>query len=263
MEGPFRFFNLARELRNKIYGELTCDLLSKWQRHPYVELRHYASSNLRLMSKQFKGEYENEVLLCAELVFHTGSQPITSPMRLSNGRLLGSALGGDGVSSKIRKVNWHNGARYGERRDKESVLRNLPQDAQRIERLFPSLATLHLVLMVDADVWRYALKSNTAGLDDVFATDLLSGKDVEVRVTLLIHALLFSMNPRLVRDALLVQMMELSGENYIFYRATRSSGPNAWNGLELATHAAGTYDYDAVKYEAEDQGQNGTRPRRH
>ncbi|KAK6392255.1 hypothetical protein LTR65_003711 [Meristemomyces frigidus] len=73
-ERPFRFFDLARELRNKIYSkvtqdfELTCHSL--WGYYPdHIEViaKAFCSPNPRLVNHDFETEYEEEVLRCAEV----------------------------------------------------------------------------------------------------------------------------------------------------------------------------------------------------
>lgn len=71
----FRFFSLARELRNQIYRNLTID-------HPRsstafrprgvsggLTVTSSVNPKLRLVSRQFKGEYEYEALTTTEMVF--------------------------------------------------------------------------------------------------------------------------------------------------------------------------------------------------
>jgi len=58
---PFRFFDLPRELRDRIYCECTSDVTGP-TRWPSVKFYSYTDPNLRLLCQQFKEEYEEEVL---------------------------------------------------------------------------------------------------------------------------------------------------------------------------------------------------------
>ena len=112
-ETPFRFFDLARELRNFIYGELTCNLPSLEdgdipQSHscPAFDLIGHANSALRLVSRRFKAEYEDEVVQSARLCLHTFILRSSSLWTGDTESTLHQAVARSGLVNEIRTLTW-------------------------------------------------------------------------------------------------------------------------------------------------------------
>jgi len=110
----FDFFGLPRELRNNIYSELIKGMLPKprTRQWPCIELPMYLHSNLRLVNRQFKQEYEQEVLRAAsisielndcELEDHENSD---TWLLLRNGFALGVPL--PNIKTLTLRVQCHN-----------------------------------------------------------------------------------------------------------------------------------------------------------
>jgi len=75
-EKPFRFFNLPRELRNKIYCESvrSIQIPPEQREEPRLEISSFPISGLGMICRQFKREYEEEILRYTTAVCYTYPQ---------------------------------------------------------------------------------------------------------------------------------------------------------------------------------------------
>lgn len=68
-ETPFRFFDLPRELRNVVYAQLTLERRSTggWGGYDGVFTTNFCMGEMVGVNRQFKSEYEEEVLRFAQV----------------------------------------------------------------------------------------------------------------------------------------------------------------------------------------------------
>lgn len=105
---PFRFFDLPRELRNKIYGELTYDRYTDFKKKfkPTFEIKAFPLPNPRLENRKFHLEYDDEVLRSS--VFIINAIPSAVP-RISS-TIEARAPGAVRMLKFVRHVKPHFGA---------------------------------------------------------------------------------------------------------------------------------------------------------
>jgi hypothetical protein len=130
---PFRFFDLSREMRNRIYALFTMDwsiFRPSLPPHPgdpqrrilEIEAEDFGVPALRLVGRQFKNEYEDEILrkavIAVNLDYPNEAQSDAS-LSWSLGGELGTLIGS--VAGKIRNLTvWMNASAERERCECES-----------------------------------------------------------------------------------------------------------------------------------------------
>lgn len=112
---------------------------------------------------------------------------------------------------------------------------------------FPSLKSLTIELVDEID----ALERSEVALDQFFTLRLseskplsLAAEQIKIQPVMHLTGQLYSVNRDLFEDNKLRYGLETSIDNYITYRATPSTSPPSWNGLDLTTFSAGTWDYE-------------------
>jgi len=258
-EKPFRFFDLPRELRNKVYCEFTCNVASRSLDPPTVDIADYVVSGLRSVSKRFKQEYEEEILRLTKVTIRVRSAKVTG---LSTA-IAASAPAWSGLLEKVQHVTLHihvdsdmsafGGTHPHPLRVTASGPSLVEQSAGEVATRFPGSRSLDLVLLVELRSWfpygrEERLPKGTMGFFDI---SLPCSEHVQLEHRLLLKGRLFDLMETLDGKEDIVNAMAEPVGNRIIYRATPTADGSGWHGLELATHEAGTFDYEVLMKEAE------------
>ncbi|KAK5136702.1 hypothetical protein LTR08_002355 [Meristemomyces frigidus] len=245
-EKPFRFFDLARELRDQIYGELICDLPARRSKyHSGLEVTNYGSSALRLVSRQFKQETKDEVLRSAQLCTYTKGSIFVQAAIVHDCIAVHQKLFRSDLMDNVRPL--------------ESITKGLEQLTRTGRGFLPALSTLHVQLTA----YDWYAHDETGGacvplLDFRSFWDLKLADNVKatLQLTLLLGGNLFDMDRREFESGLDIVCwwrcwLNDSGANHILYKATPSDDPDAGvGGLDLTTFSAELVDWDALEVPA-------------
>ncbi|KAK3624653.1 hypothetical protein LTR56_020903 [Elasticomyces elasticus] len=275
---PFRFFDLARELRNQIYRELTYNQHSHptARSKPRFELTVFRLPNIRLVSKQLRHEYDDEVLRTAVLVINESSMASSwdSVKVLGTGgyqdrvRLLeivrnvilrykvlcSDPATGSGQMRPIKDIQ-------GKRIRQLSSIQMLTICEGAVDSIIGFAGELaqdvlpRIVLRVELTldvVWTDMLKKETWDAQSFFGMASAEGlrSDIQFSPHLFVSHSMFRAHPDVQELDGLAECMDCSTENKIVYEAKPSSDEGNWHGLDLTTFKAGTWHYQSIVAEA-------------
>ncbi|KAK5111388.1 hypothetical protein LTR85_012162 [Meristemomyces frigidus] len=249
-EKTFRFFDLPRELRNLVYQELTASRRRRWKNnkvheyegHNFVGLTAFCLPESRLVSRQFKSEYDEEVFQYAHMTIHLDLKPGYLSFQWS---LLEQWRSNDlfrmhrHVLLSLDPDLWKKG-------DWDGALRATMQMIPEVVAALPSLRTftvqfdLFSALHFDEAVMEFGVQPLDFFTADLFPRQTLdkdSRRNIHFDRWILIDNSLFSVNKDVVPglDAT-YDWRRVESQNGITYRATPAADPDyGWHGLELTT----------------------------
>lgn len=262
----FRFFDLPRELRNTIYSYCGRDVgVAKYAVTPIDDCEQFwqASSfpvaGARLLNRQFKQEYEEEVLRFTNIIlqlpawystdvytamplalasFRSGIQQFTLELSITSPSF-------PGVSETIYHV----------REDADLltlsavIMQVMRRETRKLCKLLPTLRNLRLDILGTMKTFERDGKPDVAAF---FKSNLTGGTAqrstgsgfVKIEQYILLHNPLYSINPEAFDDEGLADWTNESSRNQITYRAKHCPHGSAWHNPTLQTESAGTYDYN-------------------
>jgi len=110
---------------------------------------------------------------------------------------------------------------------------------------FPALTRLKIEIWVPIGYYGYCFDNGMVAPKDLFEVPLVKEGRVIVDAELLLKAELLTMHWDFIEEGVDANVLEKSDQNYVVYRGTPADGPYTYEGLELFTQSAGTFDYEA------------------
>ncbi|KAK4539148.1 hypothetical protein LTR36_001206 [Oleoguttula mirabilis] len=267
----FPFFNLPHELRNWIYRNAVLEnahVGGYAHAQPKIVATPFPIPQLRLVSRQFKSEYEEEVFRYVKVV----AMDLLLPCTDLSGVVKSSKLSTAGLTDRVQVLTLRLEVRYfaggvGFRGSVEAARRQ----AGQVVAHFPALRKLELILCGPVEEFEECVETGRFDIQSFFTLDLHEQADASgsltIKRTLLLRGKLWTTRNRGIEILAVANKLEFGSKNDIIYRATATSDSSSWHGLELETAAAGNWNYDEVfkghqaKLASRNEGYSVTRPR--
>ncbi|KAK4544798.1 hypothetical protein LTR36_004047 [Oleoguttula mirabilis] len=251
----FRFFDLPLELRNGVYSLLT-KVVPRTTREiddSVIETSIFWLTTPRLLNHQFKQKYEDEVLRYACITLAACINP-TRPDLCTLVRSHRSVCIARHLTIRTDLEDMEDQP-YKSQIDQ--ALRCLKADLPKLLPLFPDLRTLTLEIEANALDIETSISDHGLVLSDFFTAQPLfetmnanHSSLIHVSMAMLLMSRLYSVNPDVVRDRGLDELLMTDKENGISYRITTSVDPTyPWQGMELEVVSAGTLAIEAAEEE--------------
>ncbi|KAK4544797.1 hypothetical protein LTR36_004046 [Oleoguttula mirabilis] len=248
---PFPLFKLPPELRNWIYrhvADCSSPPAPTPAGRPTIAVAPFPALQHQLVSRQYKREYEEEVLRFAcVLITTTGDLDIDIRSRLADTRLAHS-----GLAARVQSVTvaWEIvRAVVGEGIGFSGVIELIKKQLLVILPIFSALRMLRLTLCGYSVDLEQSIQQGRFTVSDFFGVDVASWRDQTtaqinfgIERNLLIRPRQWAVYE--AGNVIVGAILQFGAQNNILYRGIPTSDPNAWHGLELQTASAGIFDYD-------------------